>query len=69
VEPLEPAWRGMALAEIIRAAREHWPIEPTPVPEGGPEPMICRPGMSIGDTIRAAVQREREAAEEAGAQR
>ena len=39
-----------------------------PEPEDDPEP-VYRPGMSIGDTIRAAVQRmrERRAAEEAGA--
>jgi hypothetical protein len=41
-----------------------------PEPKDDPEP-VYRPGMSIGDTIRASVQRERErrAAEEAGAQR
>jgi hypothetical protein len=39
-----------------------------PDPEDDPEP-VYRPGMSIGDTIRAGVQRmrERRAAEEAGA--
>jgi len=39
-----------------------------PEPEDDPEP-VYRPGMSIGDTIRAGVQRmrERHAAEEAGA--
>jgi len=39
-----------------------------PPPEDDPEP-VYRPGMSIGDMIRAGVQRMRErwAAEEAGA--
>jgi hypothetical protein len=39
-----------------------------PEPEDDPEP-VYRPGMSIGDTIRAGVQRmrERRAAEEARA--
>src|ERR1022692_2510305 len=40
-----------------------------PAPDDDPEP-VYRPGVSIGDTIRAGVQRMREcrAAEEAGVQ-
>lgn len=57
------------LLEIVRDIRRRRAERlGLPAPEDDPEP-VYRPGMSIGDTIRAGVQRmrERHDTEEAGA--
>jgi hypothetical protein len=66
--PAENAESRRVLDAVLESQRRRAAILGLPATEDDPEP-VYRPGMSVGDAIRAGVQRLRErwAAEEPGA--